>query len=68
MKTISHDNKSQHEINTLNHARDVAKTLADEPISRREQLAHIRGFYIGYCTAAGYEIDWKICDEIIDLY
>jgi hypothetical protein len=64
----AHLTKDQNEIRTLNIAHELAKTLADEPISRREQLAHIRGFYVGYCTAAGYEIDWKICNEITDLY
>ena len=60
--------KDQNETNTLSLARDVAKTLSDSPISRREQLAHVEGFYLGYCSAAGYEIDWKICNEITDLY
>jgi len=64
----AHLTKDQNEIRALNIAHALAKTLADEPISRREQLAHIRGFYVGYCTAAGYEIDWKICNEITDLY
>ena len=67
MTTIT-NSKDQNEIRTLDQARDVAKTLADEPITRRERLAHMKGFYVGYCTAAGYEIDWKICNEITDLY
>jgi len=63
-----HISKEQHEINTLALARSTAETLADSPISRREQLACIKGFYIGYCSGREYEIDWKICSAITDLY
>ena len=64
----THITKDQHELNTLDLARKVAKELADSPISRREQLACVKGFYLGYCSAREYEIDWKICSAITDLY
>jgi hypothetical protein len=64
----THITKDQHETNTLSLAREAAKTLADSPISRREQLACIKGFYLGYCSGREYEVDWKVCAEITDLY
>lgn len=55
------------EAQTIVSCQEVAKSLADSPISRTRQIFNLLGFYQGYCSAMGWEANGDLLILLCDL-